>query len=112
MASYVFPVPAADNLCIVIGDDWPGAKLTLSESPGTGEFFAHIANKGQNIPLVVLQNSPTDVDISLPESGTNLLSVGTYRWSLLFRTTASPTDRTVCVGFVDAVDYPTSGLVR
>ena len=112
MASYVFPIPAADNICIVRGDDYPGATLTLSTSPGTGDYFANLANKGKCVAFDVVKNSPTEVVISMPESRTKDLEPAAYEWSLLFRTTASPTDRTICVGQLTVIEYPTSKLTR
>lgn len=112
MASYVFTVPAADNLCIVRGDDYPGATLTLSTSPGTGDYFANLANPSITVPFDVVKNTPTEVVISMLESRTKDLLPGAYKWSLLFRTTTSPTDRTVCVGVLEVVEYPTSKLTR
>jgi hypothetical protein len=112
MSEYVYEVPTPDDdLCIVIGDTYPGALLTLSVSPGVGTYFASLQaefNRGLRLPFDVTVNSPTELVISMTDPTTRRLTVGRYQWSLLFRETATGNDRTICRGYANAVEYPTS----
>jgi hypothetical protein len=114
VSEYVFDVPTpTDDLCIVIGDTYPGAMLTLSESPGAGTFYANLqstTNRSVCVPFDIIVNTATELVISLTDPATRRLQVGRYEWSLLFRETSTNNDRTICRGYADVVDYPTSKL--
>lgn len=108
MSSYVYDIPEAEDLCIVIGDTYVGAQLNLSESPGTGTFFARLELAKNNvIAFDVTVNTSTEIVISMAEPATRKLKTGRYEWSLLFRDTGGA-DRTVCRGYATVLDYPTS----
>lgn len=113
MSSYVYEVPSPDeDLCIVIGDDYLGATLTLSVSPGTGTYFANLSStsSSKKVPFDVVANTSTEIVISMTDATTRRLKPGRYEWSLLFRDTGASTDRTVCRGYADVVEFPTSNI--
>lgn len=106
--SYVYDIPDADDLCIVVGDTYVGAQLTLSQSPGVGTFYARLSTASRDFDFDVVANTETEVVISMPDAMTTQLKPGRYVWSLLFRETATGHDRTICHGFAAVVDFPTS----
>ena len=104
----VTEIPEVDDLEIVIGDDYEGATLNLSESPGTGTWAAVLEGKsGRLVDLDVLELSPTELVISMTQAATLSLKAGPHTWSLLFKQTAPPVDRTIAYGGAVVKSFPT-----
>ena len=114
MASEVYTVPASDDLCIVIGDTWEGADLTLSASPGTGTYQGALKTSMGVVQLTasIQQTMPSViVRIELDKATTATLSPEkSVPWSLLYTDTGSSKDRTICAGSTDIVEFATSAL--
>lgn len=107
----VYTIPKNKDLNIPIGDDYAGAELTLTVSPGTGTFHSNLRDcTGAIHPFVVNEVSPTVVELSMPSSTTEKIAKGRFTHSLLFNETSSGKDRTISVGGGTARLYPTSGL--
>lgn len=105
----VTEIPESSDLEIIIGDDYAGASLILSESPGTGTWAAVLEDGiGVLTDFTVVESDPTTIIISMPQTSTVSLRPGKHRWSLLFKQT-SPTaaDRTICAGGAVVKSYPT-----